>query len=164
MARDENHPAADELQKLIDRLREERTQHEQSIKKIDEMFRSFGIETASSSSSGATSTGTGKRRGRPRKDASAEAGTPTKKTRGKGKGKSKNGRKRRRGNFSQTAEDSILTFIRDHGQPNAKEVNGHWQAEGRGGKADNTLSKMVKAGQLERVEVEGERGGRYKAA
>ena len=82
-----------------------------------------------------------------------------------GKGKTKRrGGGRRRGAFSQTAEDSVLGFIREHGQPNAKEVNQHWQTEGRGGKADNTLSKMVKAGQLERVEVEGERGGRYKAA
>ena len=162
MARDENHPAADELQKLIDRLREERSQHENSIKKIDETFRRFGIDTPASASTGSASqSGNGRRRGRPPKNASATAETTTmkKKTRGKGKGKS--GRKRR-GSFSQTAEESIIGFVREHGQPNAKEVNKHWQAEGRGGKADNTLSKMVKAGQLERVEVEGERGGRYK--
>ena len=46
----------------------------------------------------------------------------------------------------------------------AADVNKHWQGEGRGGKADNTLTKLVKDGKLKRHEVKGERGGRYSIA
>ena len=36
--------------------------------------------------------------------------------------------------------------------------------EGRGGKADNSLTRLVKDGRIKRVQVKGERGGRYRVA
>jgi hypothetical protein len=58
----------------------------------------------------------------------------------------------------------VFNFVKAQGKPNAAEVNQHWQKEGRGGKADNTLTKLVKDGRLKRVQVKGERGGRYQTA
>jgi len=69
--------------------------------------------------------------------------------------------KRKRGSFAKSGEQSVLDFVKSHGKPNAADVNKHWQGEGRGGKADNALSKLVKEGKLKRVEVKGERGARY---
>jgi hypothetical protein len=59
----------------------------------------------------------------------------------------------------------VTSFIKSHGHPTAAEVNAHWRKEGRGGKADNALSKLVKLGTLKRQAAKsGERGGRYVVA
>ncbi len=158
---------ANELASLISALQTQRQEHVEAISKIDETFSKYGINAesddgprSSASASSSSSTG-GKRRGPGRPKGSTNraksAATP-------GKKKTRRGRKAR-GSFEKTGEESVLDFIRSRPTPpNAKEVNQHWSGEGRGGKADNTISKMVKAGQLARVDIEGERGGRYKAA
>ncbi len=69
--------------------------------------------------------------------------------------------KRSRGKFDTTGEESVLAFIKKHGRPNAKEVNEHWAKEGRGGSANNALTKLVQSGTVKRVEAEDARGGRY---
>ena len=159
---------SEELGTLISDLQKQRKEHEEAIAKIDETFATYGISaksggkksggTSASSSSSSDSSAPSKRRGpgRPK-------GSTNKKK--KATGAKKRGGRRSRGSFDKTGEESVLDFIRSQpNPPNAKQVNQHWQEEGRGGKADNTISKMVKGGQLERVDVEGERGGRYKAA
>lgn len=72
------------------------------------------------------------------------------------------GKRRRRGRFEVSGEQSILTFIEKHGSPTTKEVNAHWKGEGRGGSADNALTKLVADKQLKRIPLEGQRGSRYK--
>ena len=97
-----------------------------------------------------------KRRGRPPKAIAAAAkprpASPTPPLKGK------------RRWFAQTAEQSIVGFI-GKGNPTTKEINGHWTAEGRSGKADNALSLLVKAGKLKRHQIKGKvRGSTYSAA
>ena len=136
---------ADELARMIDELQQERQEHLNAIARIDDTFERFGIQPASNAPSPAAT----KRKAPTRKRA------PSKKTT----------RRRRRQTFDKTGEESVLDFVRQSNDPpNAREVNEHWNGEGRGGKADNTLSRLVKAGQLERVDVPGERGGRYRLA
>ncbi len=72
--------------------------------------------------------------------------------------------RRTRGSFSMSGEASVLAFIAKHGRPNAAEVNKHWADEGRGGRADNALTKLVKQKKLKRIEVADERGSRYSIA
>lgn len=97
-----------------------------------------------------------KRRGRPPKAQSAakpKAAAPTPPLKGK------------RRWFEKTAEQSILDFLGKSNGQTAKEINAHWKQEGRGGKADNALSLMVKAGKLKRSQIEGKvRGSAYAVA
>ncbi|MEX0745709.1 MAG: hypothetical protein WD118_08905 [Phycisphaeraceae bacterium] len=143
---------ANELSKLISHLRQERQSHVNAIADIDETFSRFGIE--------ADGTAGPARRGRPKKSKTKAA---TKKAATSKAGTKKPGRRKRR-SFKKTAEESVVGFIKQHGKPNAAEINSHWRTEGRGGKADNTLTKLVKEGKLKRVQVKDERGGRYQAA
>lgn len=129
---------ARELTSLVDKLRAERRKHEDAIAEIDRVFVDLGI----------AEDGTGGRRGRRK---GAKAGT-------------RKGGRRKRGSFKQTAEESILTYVKKAGKPTTAEVNKHWQAEGRGGKADNTLTKLVQAKKLKRVKDKNVRGSRYTVA
>ena len=72
----------------------------------------------------------------------------------------KAGRRRRRV-FAVSGDQLVLSFVKKHGKPSTAEVNAFWQAEGRGGKADNTLTKLVKSRQLKRVAADDARGSRY---
>lgn len=129
------------LAKAIESLRRDRRQLVKRLAAIDETFAKLGLSTAESAGGG--------RRGRPP---------------GSGKGGVKKGRRRgrrKRGKFSMSGEESVLGFVKKHGKPNAAELNKHWKAEGRGGKADNALTKLVKDKKLKRMESAGERGGRY---
>ncbi|MCE9592206.1 MAG: hypothetical protein K8S99_17005 [Planctomycetes bacterium] len=133
---------ADHLNHLISKLRAEYTELTGRLGELEETFSKLGITSAGGK--------TAARRGRPPKAAKASAGKP--------------GRRRKRGTFSKSGEESVVDFVKKHGKPNAAEVNKHWSGEGRGGKADNALGRMVKAGKLKRVKVKGERGARYVAA
>ncbi|MCX5662581.1 MAG: hypothetical protein NTW19_23110 [Planctomycetota bacterium] len=128
--------------RVIDGLRSERAEAEARIAEIDKIFAQLGI--------GSAPVKVGAKRGRP-----AGSGKKAK------AGASAGGKRRKRGKFSTTGEASVLGFLKSHDKASAADVNKHWQAEGRGGKADNTLTKLVKDGQLKRFEVKGERGGRY---
>ena len=125
------------LSKMIAGLRAQRADLVDRLARIDFTFNELGI----------TSDGPSRKPGR-------KAGKPGPKP----------GRRRKRGSFAVSGDTSVLNFVKRHGKPNAAEVNKHWQSEGRGGKADNTLSRLVKQKQLKRVEVKGERGSRYTAA
>jgi len=69
--------------------------------------------------------------------------------------------KRRRGKFAQTADKSVLEFIRRQGEPSTAEINAHWRAEGRLGTSNVTLLRLLKSGQVRRVEDPSVRGSRY---
>ncbi len=127
---------AKELTGLVDKLRTERRKHEDAIAEIDGVFAELGIADQ----------GAGRGR-RGRRKGAVKAG--------------RGGRRRKRGIFKQTAEESILGFVKKAGKPTTAEVNAHWQAEGRGGKADNTLTRLVQAKQLKRVKDKNVRGSRY---
>ncbi|QDU71562.1 hypothetical protein [Mucisphaera calidilacus] len=130
-----------ELQKLIGSLKQQRSEHVAAIAEIDKTFAQLGLEVSD------TARGGGSRR------ASAPGRKPGRPA----------GRRRKRGTFKVTGEESILGFVKGcKTPPAAKEINAHWQKEGRGGKADNTITRLVKNKQLVRVAAKGERGGRYK--
>ncbi|WP_428389969.1 hypothetical protein [Mucisphaera sp.] len=131
--------AVAEIQRMIKTLEAERGKHVAAIEEIDATFASLGLGAPSAP----------KKRGRPAKKAGAKRGRPA-------------GR-RKRGSFKVTGEESILLFVqKSSSPPNAADINKHWQKEGRGGKADNTISRLVKEKRLERVKKDGERGARYK--
>src|SRR5580658_4382129 len=69
--------------------------------------------------------------------------------------------KRRRRKFATSAETSILLFVKEHKNPTTQEIKKHWAGEGRGGTADNTLSKLVKERKLKRTPLHGQRGSTY---
>lgn len=147
-----------ELSRLIETLQNERREHEEAIAAIDATFAEFGIIPDAAP----------QRRGpgRPPKKAGRKKGTTTTTATKKRATRKKTGRRGRRGrgSFEKTGEQSVYDFVKQHGKPNAKEVNEHWSGEGRGGKADNTLSKLVKEKKLKRVKVKGERGSLYQVA
>jgi len=157
----------EELAQAIESLQTRREALLKEIEEIDQTFEKFGIDAGAALPS---SRGRGKKkrgRGRPRgsKTTTKKAGKKTgkKTTKKTGKKVSKRGR-RKKGTFTKTGEQTILDFVREHGSPSTAEINVHWSGEGRGGKADNTITRLVKEGKLARVENPGERGSRYKLA
>ena len=68
-----------------------------------------------------------------------------------------------RGTFAQTAEEFILGLAKGDGMTSF-EINKKWTSAGRGGKADTTLSRMVKAGKLKRAKLKEGKGSTYSAA
>jgi len=153
---------ADELAQVISDLQQERQHHLDEIERIDATFEQYGIDPESlggSASGGRSAARRGS--GRPTKKKTSAAGRRgTQASRRKKSGKKKRGRR----SFSQTGEESVLAFVKSHGGPTAKEVNQHWQSEGRGGKADNALGKLVAEGRLRRVQNKEGRGSLYRPA
>jgi hypothetical protein len=76
--------------------------------------------------------------------------------------------KRRRGKrnaFAMTAESLILSLVKEKKNPTTKEINAAWKKAGRGGTADNTLTKLTKEKKLKRTPLgAGIRGSRYSLA
>lgn len=62
-----------------------------------------------------------------------------------------------------TAEEFVLALVKGKKATTSREINDAWKRDGRPGKADNTLSIMVRGGQLRRTKLKGERGSRYAA-
>jgi len=158
---------ASELAEIIEKLKKEKAEHEKKIAEIDSIFEKYGIdaESATRKKPGPKPGATRKKRG-PKKKTTTKKATTKKKTTKKKTTKKKAGAKRgrKRQTFSKSGEESVLDFVREAGSPNSAEVNAHWEAEGRKGRADNALSKLVSDGKLKRVNAPGERGSRYKVA
>lgn len=148
---------ANELARLIKSLQNERATLIAKIEEIDATFASFGIEADAT----LTVPAKGKKKAK-KKAGSRGPGRPPKT--GKKKTSKKKGKRRGRGSFAKTGEQAVLDFVKSAGQPNSKEVNAAWTKEGRAGRADNMLTKLVKEGKLKRVTVKDERGSRYKSA
>jgi hypothetical protein len=135
------------LEKMISELRDKRAAHQSAIAEIDAVFARLGINADG-----------GLVRRKPGRPAKAAA-IPSVKSPGPGK----RGR-RRRGSFAKSGEQEVLDFIKSGNKPNSAEINAHWSKQGRGGRADNAISKLVKEKKIKRVEAKGERGSRYVAA
>ena len=72
-------------------------------------------------------------------------------------------RRGRPGTYSTTAEEMILSLVGQRGGATTQEIKAKWSAEGRGGTADNALSKMVTDKMLKRTPLAGQRGSRFAA-
>ena len=73
-------------------------------------------------------------------------------------------RKRGRKTFAMTAEQFVLSFVKQKKKPISREINASWKAKGRPFTADNTLGKLVRDKKLKRTPLVGERGSRYTVA
>jgi hypothetical protein len=126
----------------IQRLLDERQRHNEALLEIDQKLQQIDqlLDGA-------------RRRGRPSKAVAAA-------TRPKPQGrKARRGRRRR-----PSAEDLVLGFVQEKGNPTTGEINEFWKSRGRPGKADNTLSKMTREGKLKRKQDKEVRGSRYSVA
>jgi DNA-binding transcriptional regulator YiaG len=72
--------------------------------------------------------------------------------------------RRRRSSGGPTAEQFVLSLVGGGKAATSNEINAAWRKAGRQGRADNTLSLMVKARKLKRARLKDERGSRYSAA
>ena len=131
----------------IQELLEQKQKHSEALSRINEMLSRIGSMLGGGN-------GSGVRRGPGRPPASASMAAP-------GAGPGPRRRRRKRGKFAMSGEDSIINFIREHRNPSTSEITAHWRSEGRGGKADNALSRLVKIRRLKRQPIAGERGSKY---
>lgn len=74
----------------------------------------------------------------------------------------KAGAGRRRAIGGQTAQELILSLVRSGQATTTATINEAWSKAGRPGRADNTLTLMVKSGAIKRVNLPGERGSQYR--
>ena len=134
-----------QIQKLIAEIEQERQKHVDAVAEIDATLGSLGAAAAPVKRTG--------KRGRPKGSKNKVSKRVIK----------KKAPRRKRQTFKVTGEESILAFVtKAKNPPNAKEINQYWTKEGRGGKADNTIGKLVKDKKIMRVQADGERGSRYK--
>lgn len=80
---------------------------------------------------------------------------------GASKTKPASSHRRKRRKFAVSGDQSVLDLIKKNGGATTQEINAHWKREGRGGTADNTLSRLVKEKKLKRSPLKGQRGSRY---
>ena len=149
--------AAESLKVAVKAMIDDRNQCLARIAQIDKTFADLGIKP------GKARRGPGRPKGSTTKTKKA---TGKKKAVGKkkkaAKKTTKKKAKRTRRTFAVSGEASILAMVKAKNNPTTAEVNKHWAAEGRSNKADNTLSKLVKAGKLDGVADPKVRGSRYK--
>jgi hypothetical protein len=136
----------------IQELLEQKAKHTEALNRINETLSRIGSMLGGNGSSAP-------RRGPGRPPASAPAAMRAEAPEG-----GRRRRRRKRGKFAMSGEDSIIRFVRDHRNPSTSEITAHWRSEGRGGKADNALSRLVKIRRLKRQAIPGERGSRYLVA
>jgi hypothetical protein len=140
--------ASADLASRVQSLMELRQQHAAQISKIDETLAQINALLGSN--------GTARRRGRPPKNPMAAAAPAIDPAAGEPR------RRRKRRTFAVSGDESILEFVRSQKNPTTQEIKAHWNSEGRGGTADNALSKLVKDKKLKRTPLgEGIRGSRY---
>jgi|SRR6185312_13757530 len=134
-----------ELMERIQQLLDERAKHAEALVRIEETLSGIGALLGTSFKA------VGSRRGRP----PGPAGRTT---------SLKVMRKRGRGNYAETADELVLDFVGKSQSPTTREINAYWKSKGRGHTADNTLVKLVKAKQLKRIHLDGQRGSKYTLA
>jgi len=169
-----NRPTAAQLRTLISQLRVEQQHHIDSIAEIDETFREFGIGGGAAKGKGgrrkaveAAPAAPKKGRGGRRKGSKAAKATKAPKAPKAPKAakapKAGKGTRRtpRSGKFSVTGDEFILQFVKDKGGATTEEIRNHWKGSGRGGKAENNLTGLVKRGQVKRTKLEGKAGSTY---
>ncbi len=144
--------AATELLKLVKKLQDERDSHVKAIEAIDLTFKQLGIDAVPVASSAKP------RRGRP-----AGTGKKTKVAKAPKKKAGKKTSKRTRKTFAVSGDESVLAFVKANAGCTTAQVNEQWTKEGRNGKADNALGKLVKDGKITRKNIRGQRGSAYTA-
>jgi hypothetical protein len=144
-----NNISAD-LPTRIQKLLEERQHHESEIAHIDEVLESV---YSALSATAMPKRGPGRPAGTTTV-AAMPAPAPT-------VAKPSRGRRRSRGSYATTGDDSVLAFIKANKSPTTKDIKAHWASEGRGGTADNVLSKLYREKTIKRLPLHGERGSRY---
>ncbi len=125
-----------ELRRLAQQLHDERAEHVNAIEAIDQTFQDLGLDAQQV------------------KPVINAQPVSTKNT-------AFSSKKRTRKAFAVTADTFVLSFIQANPGCTTAQVNEHWTAEGRNGKADQTLFKLVKAGQIARKNIKGKRGSMY---
>jgi transcriptional regulator with XRE-family HTH domain len=71
---------------------------------------------------------------------------------------------RRRGKFSQTGAQMILAALRGGKKLTGGQINELWKKNGRSGRADVLLGRLVKEKQLTRLKLKDQRGSEYRLA
>lgn len=162
--------AAAELLKLVKKLQDERATHVKAIESIDMTFTQLGINAGTPAAPATPTKATGKRRGRPvgsgkKKVTVTKAAKAPKapKAAKVAKTTKKKSGKRTRKTFAISGEESVLTFVKGNAGCTTAQVNEHWTTEGRAGKADNALGKLVKEGKVNRKNIKGQRGSTFSA-
>jgi len=140
-----------DLSSRVDQLVQQRQEHLDAAQKISDT-----IAQIENLLGGA---GAPKRRGRPpgRPRMSALGAAPVAAPNGPRRGK------RTRQRFAISGEQSIIDYIRSHKDPTTQDIKKHWASEGRGGTADNALSKLVREKKIRRFPLDGQRGSRFAA-
>ncbi|HXE51747.1 MAG TPA: hypothetical protein VN541_01985 [Tepidisphaeraceae bacterium] len=133
--------------KRVEQLVSERQKHAAALQKIDQTL--SGLRAALGLLGEEAGAGNGSH--------AAPAAAPP--TRGPGRPRRRRGRQK----FAVTGDDMILSLARQRGGVSTHDVKRRWADEGRGGTADNSLSRLVKVGRLKRNPIPGERGSRYTA-
>jgi hypothetical protein len=130
-------PAVATLAKLVKQLQAQRQEHLDAIAQIDAAFENLGM------GEGAASPGRKK------------AKNGRRKTTGKGRGRKK---------FKMTAEEMVYDLLKKNKTLTTGQINKQWTKAGRGGNADNTLSKMTREKRLKRTNIKGLMGSEYRLA
>tara|TARA_B100000609_G_C17118056_1_gene383385 strand:+ start:67 stop:495 length:429 start_codon:yes stop_codon:yes gene_type:complete len=131
-----------ELRRLVQQLHDERAEHVKAIEAIDRTFQDLSLNAQ-----------------RVEPTAERPRGRPIDRKNGLKTGK--NNKKRARKTFAVTADAFVLSFVQANPGCTTAQVNAHWTTEGRNGKADQTLFKLVKTGQIARKNIKGRRGSMY---
>ena len=135
-------PSPAQIAGRIERLLTDRQQHAEALAEIDS-----ALEQIRSALQGINGTGVSTRPG-PRKASAGTMPAPRK-------------RRGRRGKYGTSSTEMILALVGQRGEATTQEIKAKWKADGRGGSADNPLSKMVKDRQLKRTPLVGQRGSRF---
>ncbi len=125
-----------ELRRLVQQLHNERAEHVKAIEAIDQTFQDLGLNASQH---------------KPVVNAQPVSPENTEIT----------GKKSTPKAFSATSDTFVLSFIQANPGCTTAQVNAHWTTEGRNGKADQTLFKLVKTGQIARKNIKGRRGSMY---
>jgi hypothetical protein len=129
---------ATELRRLVQQLQDERADHVKTIESIDQTFQELKLDTRKTST---------KARHRHPTGSNNTANSET--LHGKHK------------TLAVTADTFVLSFVQANPGCTTAQINDHWIKNGRNGKADQTLCKLVKTGQIVRNNIKGQRGSTH---
>ena len=140
--------AASQLAKLVKQLQAERRDHAAAIAAIDASCAQLGITL------GPAKRGPGRPKGSVRKPAAKPGPKPA----------AKAPKRRKRGTYKETAEQFVLGLLAGGKTLKTAQIVAKWRQTKRGGKADNTLSKLTAAKKVKRANIKGARGSQYTLA
>ena len=131
-------PEVATLAKLVKQLQAQRQEHLDAIDQIDSAFDDLGLEGAS--------------------------GNPGRKKAKNGRRTKGSGAKGGRRKFKMTAEEMVYQLLKKNKTMTTGQINKQWTKAGRGGNADNTLSKMTREKRVKRINIKGSMGSQYRLA